>query len=214
MSRPIVFLPGVMGSRLYFPHADRFWDPDSQWRMLRWAPVPFVRSDDDNRKDMHVREPAGVVLDPLDDLDADRVSRGWGGVVWSFYKDYLTLLEALAENGRAFALGYDWRQDIRDLGVITAERLRLCLAVTGAEKLWAATHSMGGLVFRAALRPPRTWPPASSGSSTCASRPSGRWCCTAGYSPDWCGRTTAGARWPTGPSGSSSATTGPGSSAT
>jgi hypothetical protein len=152
MSRPIVFLPGVMGSRLYFPNADRFWDPDSQWRMLRWAPIRFVRSDDDNCRDMHVREPAGVVLDPLDELDADRVSRGWGGVVWSFYKDYLGLLEGLAENGQAFALGYDWRADIRDLGVLIAERLRLCLAVTGADKLWAATHSMGGLVFRAALK--------------------------------------------------------------
>ena len=26
MSRPIVFFPGIMGSRLYFPDADRFWD--------------------------------------------------------------------------------------------------------------------------------------------------------------------------------------------
>ena len=32
---PIVFLPGVMGSRLYFEASQKFWDPDSTWRMLR-----------------------------------------------------------------------------------------------------------------------------------------------------------------------------------
>ena len=154
MSRPIVFFPGVMGSRLYFPNSDRFWDPDSNWRMLRWAPVPLIRSDDDNRRDMHIREPAGVVVDPLDadEITEAQVALGWGGVVWSFYKEYLALLAGLADNGHAFALAYDWRLDIRDLGASAAERMRLCLDVTGADKLWVATHSMGGLVVRAALR--------------------------------------------------------------
>ena len=76
---PIVFLPGVMGSRLYFPDSDKFWDPDSTWRMLRWAPLWPVRSNDDNRRELHAKEPAGVVIDPRDDdVDPDGVAARLG----------------------------------------------------------------------------------------------------------------------------------------
>jgi pimeloyl-ACP methyl ester carboxylesterase len=149
----IVFLPGVMGSRLYFPNGDKFWDPDSTRRMLRWAPLWPVRSDDDNRRELHAREPAGVLIDPLTgDVDDDGVAHGWGGVVWSFYGAYLKLLRTLAGAGRAFAVGYDWRQDIRWLGEYAAEKLWHALDATGADRLAVVAHSMGGLVVRAALK--------------------------------------------------------------
>ena len=150
---PIVFLPGVMGSRLYFPDSDKFWDPDSTWRMLRWAPLWPVRSNDDNRRELHAKEPAGVVIDPRDDdVDPDGVALGWGGVVWSFYGDYLRLLRDLAGGRRAFAVGYDWRQDIRWLGEYVADKFWAALDTTGASQLALVTHSMGGLVARAAFR--------------------------------------------------------------
>jgi pimeloyl-ACP methyl ester carboxylesterase len=150
---PIVFLPGVMGSRLYFPASDRYWDPDSTWRMLRWAPIPLLRSDDDNRKEMHASQPANVVIDPLDDDDFDQegVSLGWGGVVWSYYGDFLNSLRTLALNRKAFAVGYDWRQDIRWLGEFVADKLLAALEATGAAQIHVVTHSMGGLVARAAF---------------------------------------------------------------
>jgi hypothetical protein len=150
---PIVFFPGVMGSRLYFENSGNYWDPDSTWRMLRWLPVWPIRSDDDNRRTLHASEPAGVLLDPLDSsVDADGVQHGWGGVVWSFYGDYLKLLRDLAGDQPAFAVGYDWRQDIHWLGEYAADKLRACLDLTGADKLRIVTHSMGGLVVRAAFR--------------------------------------------------------------
>jgi pimeloyl-ACP methyl ester carboxylesterase len=149
----IVFLPGVMGSRLYFPNSNKFWDPDSTWRMLRWAPLWPVRSDDDNRLELHAREPAGVVMDPLsNDVDADGVARGWGGVVWSYYGDYLKHLRDIAGAGRVFAVGYDWRQDIRWLGEYAADKFWKALDATGADRLAIVTHSMGGLVARAAFK--------------------------------------------------------------
>ena len=148
----IVFLPGVMGSRLYFPDSNKFWDPDSTWRMLRWAPLWPVRSDDDNRRELHAREPAGVVMDPLtSDVDADGVAHGWGGVVWSYYGDYLKHLRTITGTGRTFAVGYDWRQDIRWLGEYAADKFWKALDATGADKLAIVTHSMGGLVARAAF---------------------------------------------------------------
>jgi pimeloyl-ACP methyl ester carboxylesterase len=150
---PIVFLPGIMGSRLYFQRSGKFWDPDSTWRMLRWMPVSPVRSDDDNRHELHAREPAGVVIDPLDAASPtpDEVRLGWGGVVWSYYADFLRLLRQCAGKGNAFAVGYDWRQDIRWLAEYVTEKLWGALKVTGADRLVLVTHSMGGLVARAAL---------------------------------------------------------------
>jgi hypothetical protein len=152
-SHPIVFFPGVMGSRLYFSNSGLFWDPDSTWRMLRWAPLWPFRSDDDNRLALHAREAAGVLVDPLDSsVDEDGVAHGWGGVVWSFYGDYLQDLRELAADRQAFAVGYDWRQDISWLGEFAADKLKACLDVTGADQVGVVTHSMGGLVVRAAFR--------------------------------------------------------------
>jgi pimeloyl-ACP methyl ester carboxylesterase len=149
---PIVFFPGVMGSRLHFENSGKYWDPDSAWLMRLWIPVWPFRSDEDNRRELHAREPAGVMIDPLDNqVDAHGVDHGWGGVVWSFYKDYLDHLRSLAANQDAFAVGYDWRQDIAWLGEYAAGKLRACLDHTGADKLLLAAHSMGGLVVRAAL---------------------------------------------------------------
>src|SRR5271166_2715254 len=107
---PIVFLPGIMGSRLYFQDSGKFWDPDSTWRMRRWMPLWPFRNDDDNRLELHAAEPASVIIDPLtSDVDAEGVKLGWGGVVWSFYGPFLELLRDLARDRRAFAIGYDWR---------------------------------------------------------------------------------------------------------
>jgi pimeloyl-ACP methyl ester carboxylesterase len=149
---PIVFFPGVMGSRLYFESSQKFWDPDSNWRMLRWLPQWPFRSDEDNRLQLNAREPAGVLIDPSSgSVPASMVPYGWGGVPWKFYGSYLQRLQTLAADGKAFAVGYDWRQDIRWLGEYAAQNLNACLESTGAARLWLVAHSMGALVVRAAL---------------------------------------------------------------
>jgi pimeloyl-ACP methyl ester carboxylesterase len=151
MSVPILFFPGIMGSRLYFPNSRRYWDPDMVRRMARWAPIRPFRSDDDNRRDLHFLESAGVIVGPVRG-HPEGEALGWGGVVWSFYSEYLPLLRELAAGGNAFAVGYDWRQDLRWLGAYAADKVRQALATTGAAKVALVGHSMGGLVARAALR--------------------------------------------------------------
>jgi pimeloyl-ACP methyl ester carboxylesterase len=152
MNIPIVLLPGILGSRLYFENSGLFWDPDDTWRMLKWMPVWPFRSDDDNRMDLHAQEPAAVIQD-LANVNQAQSDRGWSGVAWTYYGPMLQSLDQKwgTSNG-IYSIGYDWRQDISALADYAAEKIDEILAKTGAQQVAVITHSMGGLVIRAALR--------------------------------------------------------------
>jgi hypothetical protein len=146
---PIIFFPGIMGSRLYFPNSGRYWDPDSVFRMTRWLIAPSS-----NRAILHGSQPADIVQSPLWwEFNAAQESRGWGGPVWSYYGGFLQFLESLGPNP-VYAMGYDWRQDIGSLGNDALTRVREILTATGAAKAVLITHSMGGLVVRDDLHLP------------------------------------------------------------
>lgn len=149
---PIVFLPGLMGTRLHFPRSGRFWDPDSYRRMLPWLPVPGFPVDDANRREFHHHNSAQIVRTPLPlhPLTNEQANRGWGEVVWSFYGDFLRHLSRLQDHADVSVLGYDWRQDVEQLGDVVSRQLRELAASKGAP-LRVVTHSMGSLVLRAAL---------------------------------------------------------------
>jgi pimeloyl-ACP methyl ester carboxylesterase len=114
---PIVFVPGVMGSRLDIPGGSD-WDPDYQPSMAGW----LACSTRAGRKDLSVtNKPNVTVIKKLSDYtmgedaqgeikgDKELVSvaasfdsddavalyeeRGWGGVAWGFYGPILTYLE-------------------------------------------------------------------------------------------------------------------------
>lgn len=147
-SYPIIFLPGIMGSRLFFPNSSRYWDPDSNWRMLKW----LTSTNGMNRVRMHGSQPADIVQSPLgNEFNVAREARGWGGVVWSFYGAFLQFLERIRPNP-VYAMGYDWRQDMIALGADVRDRVRAILQSTGSSKAVLITHSMGGLVVRSAFR--------------------------------------------------------------
>ncbi len=145
---PVVLLPGIMGSRLYFTESEKYWDPDSTWRMLAWLPRPFV-STEKLRRQIHFRQPAIVVQDEGDGtLNENQRSRGWSGVTLSFYGAFLKGLET-SLTGKVFAIGYDWRQGIAELGRSVGRQIEQITSSTGP--LIVVTHSMGGMVLRAAL---------------------------------------------------------------
>src|SRR5262249_33542903 len=124
MAFPVVFLPGVMGSRLQFTTANGlYWDPDSNVRMLSWVPKPppFGRTAADLARLLHRDSPARV-MDDANGLTVEQRHRGWSGVAKSFYVPFLRYLQN-AGQGNVHVVGYDWRQDMLSLTPSLMQRL-------------------------------------------------------------------------------------------
>ncbi len=176
---PIVFVPGVMGSRLHFPMPwygpDRNWDPDRDAAMLRWALTPAWVM----RQVLHHNAEANLIAEPEEDLEdhgfsdseaTEAIARGWGTVAWRSYGPYLLFLRNTSFGSNdcpVYVYGYDWRQDIRDTGEQLAADIigsavgskqpsrfgsQGILGRENVDKCIIITHSMGGLVARAALK--------------------------------------------------------------
>jgi pimeloyl-ACP methyl ester carboxylesterase len=147
---PIIFVPGVMGSRLHFTAIDQSWDPDSNWAMIHWLRISAERT----RDEFALSNPAEVMNDN-DDLTAAQRDRGWAGVAWDFYGQFVRDLDA-QRFGRyqtpVYVIGYDWRQNNRTSGDAVARRINAILAQEGVERFILISHSMGGLVTRACLK--------------------------------------------------------------
>jgi len=188
----IVFVPGVMGSRLHFSSnsafiPDRAWDPDSVPAMAQWAGTPagtmrdWLRVDGDATVSLIETPPVpasergwgrGWASRTDISLTSDQVRRRFGTVALSSYGSFLTRLDERIANGdfgsgwnlSLYAYGYDWRQPIEELGRTLAADLAGGTGGTGvfgteglirreqADWCILITHSMGGLVARAALK--------------------------------------------------------------
>ncbi|MCX4247639.1 esterase/lipase family protein [Paraliomyxa miuraensis] len=146
---PVVFVPGVMGSRLRLGADDR-WDPDSVGNMIGWA----TNRAETTRRLLSLATD-GAVMDTGSDPPANRLARGWAGVAWGFYGRFLGDLEAQRFGAFAtpvYAVGYDWRQDNRTSARAVATRIGEILREHTASKYILVSHSMGGLVTRAMLK--------------------------------------------------------------
>jgi pimeloyl-ACP methyl ester carboxylesterase len=148
---PIVFVPGLMGTRLAFDkpdHVDKSmkWDPDSPLtEMLPWKRL----TPSEKRLVLHHRNRATVM-----DEDADN---GWGAIPKSVYGDFRQALlnkkDVAGATSPIYAVGYDWRLSC----AVSAWRLAAKVAAIlkenkGAQQVVLITHSMGGLVARAAIK--------------------------------------------------------------
>lgn len=152
--QPIFLVPGIMGSRLHLAGDSQqpIWDPDDTVAMLkladmftsyraRWMALS-------NRADVFVRAKSAKTL------EGSQQARGWGGVAWGFYGAGLQQLEAKSEsiNGVVYAFGYDWRQTNWLSGQQLAKAIAMIRAKHNGRKVLVVTHSMGGLVTRAACK--------------------------------------------------------------
>jgi len=181
MKIPIIFVPGIMGSRVSIPSRSDAWDPDSPIKNMYWHWSKMSAAD--KRTIMGFANPGTVMVQPsnpkadgwTDDNRQSRINRGWGGVRWASYGSFLTPLENWkfgSNQTPVYAYGYDWRNSILQLGCelaadITGQTVSVgaisagptgrfgqsgILALENADKCIIVTHSMGGLVTRIALQ--------------------------------------------------------------
>jgi len=176
---PVIFIPGVMGSRLSVPGGLN-WDPVSKATMVqlslrsldakvgtlsvdRRPQLTTIRSfssgaRDDVRCNARLKQLASA-------LKQDAVTlyeaRGWGTVAWGFYGQILMQLETELNTAEddlfmipnpVYAFGYDWRRSNVDSGAALLTFVADVLAKhAGARRVILVTHSMGGIVGRAAM---------------------------------------------------------------
>jgi len=172
---PIIFVPGIMGSRLKTGDGV-VWDPDDPKFMLRkfgffWATSAHKRKslligsafsegyavvDNDNDKHNECF---------FSQQDNGRAKRRWGGVSWSSYGTFLEKLQTRTWDSTinlffefpVHCFGYNWSASNRFSGkqltsyiddVIQSyrDKKRRC------DKVILISHSMGGLVARAACK--------------------------------------------------------------
>jgi hypothetical protein len=152
---PLIFVPGVMGSRLDFPPTTLHWDPDNVGLMKAWA---YMSADTMRLKISAIDQGATVattLAEGIPALDSGSESgRGWEGVAWAFYGGFLQTLNRRSWGGAicpVYAVGYDWRQSNFVSGRRLGQEVNRILKKEQVEQVIIITHSMGGLVTRAAV---------------------------------------------------------------
>jgi len=156
---PVILLPGVMGTRLRFIAAPKLpkWDPDADGEMAGW----FTANAADKLAGLNMSSGAEILADSS---DADEHRRGWDTVAQSFYRPMLLAIEQAFNTPPLFpqlglpqlrcpvwAMGYDWRRSCKVSAELLGGFVARVLEVEKARQVILLTHSMGGLVARAAL---------------------------------------------------------------
>ena len=171
---PVIFVPGIMGSRLQNQKGDRVWDPDDGKFMLRnygllWATTAKSRKNlvvgSEFKQDYLTVRNFDLKHNKVfsHEIDATREKRGWGGVSWNSYGEILKALQTrewdqavnLFFELPVYAFGYNWTASNELAGKRLATYIDVVLkgytdVGRKCTKVLLVTHSMGGLVARSA----------------------------------------------------------------
>lgn len=156
----IVFVPGVMGSRLEVEKKGRLdgkenpriWDPDAPIMMMK----KFFFASPNDRHKIFFTQSRLVSAAATDDHESypNAEAQGWPGVAWSCYGELITSLHDWDTPLKTlldlpvYAFGYDWVDSNEFSGFLLQQFI---LQHVKADKVIIVTHSMGGLVARYAL---------------------------------------------------------------
>ena len=170
---PIIFVPGIMGSRLKNQEGKKVWDPDDKWFMLK--NYGHRKADAELKKSMII----GKKFDPSylevfnDDKkhnkvlnhekDKTRDKRGWGGVYWNSCGEFLKKLQTREWDQTVnlffvfpvHVFGYNWTASNDLAGQKLAAEIDRVIQLYRdmgryCDHVILVTHSMGGLVARSA----------------------------------------------------------------
>mgnify|MGYP001405658746 CR=1 FL=1 len=139
---PIIFVPGLMGSRLQLQGMT--WDPDagpSFYMQWNWYHLETKRTA------LNHKNPCTVM-----DLTKDN---GIPCVASAFYGKFLKALAKKkfpAAKTPVYAVGYDWRKSNEDSATAVKDRIAEILEAEKANRFVLISHSMGGLVSRAMFK--------------------------------------------------------------
>ncbi|MBK8979929.1 MAG: alpha/beta hydrolase [Planctomycetes bacterium] len=155
---PVVFVPGMMGSIV------RIQSPPSvhpNWRFMDWGPIPdlllkWAPLDVSTTATVLHHSNPSTVLEAARFVDDDEARRGLAGVFFG-YRDFLRHLHAMRHAVDPFdcpvhAVGYDFRRSNRESAAYLTRHIERILDAEQASRVHLITHSMGGIVTRAALR--------------------------------------------------------------
>jgi PGAP1-like protein len=150
---PVIFVPGVMGSRIGLS-SSRTWDPDSTLAMLRWPPLtmsgvqtnraalsvaatgsrPITELGSDAKKDISKNAAASGVaqreLGLIKAPSADQiqqffgVTRNWASILWKYYGMVLLRLEGQFNATRTVNPVYAFGYDFRQSNAVSGGKLR------------------------------------------------------------------------------------------
>lgn len=166
---PVVLVPGIMGSRVEQTNGrDRIWDPD-RTRFMLWL---MTQSPDSLTRLYNHRLTPGRTMRTIYDSDnaeldpnrdrgermngISRTDRNWASVSWKYYGDGAVGIQRdiAPTGGVLWCFGYDWRRSNLDNGRLLKQFINDTVRPTSRFKPIIVTHSMGGLVTRAACAPP------------------------------------------------------------
>jgi hypothetical protein len=143
---PIVFVPGLMGTRLSFDQGDPKlkWDPDSKLgEMLPWLSLTAT----EKARVLNYKNPAKIIDEKKDN--------GWGALpnsVYGKFQEALVNRKFGSKKTPVYAAGYDWRQSCATSARLLTTKINAILKAEKAPHLVLVTHSMGGLVARSAVQ--------------------------------------------------------------
>ena len=140
VNRPIIIIPGIMGSNLYssqnFTARNRVYAPNFSNNLLDLGLIALLGRNIRMRNTLFAR--------PMENMNAPRARLEYGAFNWyQFLVDYL--LAAFPER-EIFFFSYDFRQDNRITAASLYEGVTHILSASDYDKVDIVAHSMGGLI--------------------------------------------------------------------
>ncbi|MGP1510505.1 MAG: esterase/lipase family protein, partial [Treponema lecithinolyticum] len=162
---PIMFLPGIMGTRLKNEDSgETIWDPDNK-KMMFFLSFKGLKIKQkllgitNAPEAVPITEPAKNLFGKSKPYTTEQLDRNYAAIASGFYDRFLRALETKLNTEQSqiiypvYVCAYDWRKDINDIAAKDVKNVYDKIKEEQeTDEMIIITHSMGGLVAREFLR--------------------------------------------------------------